>query len=65
MSTTSQKDAFSVKFLYTHCKESLHFYSRVKLYLVDSYCFVILARRLFFYFLFISLSHQIEITTVV
>ena len=27
-----------------HCKETLHFYNRVKLYLVDSYCFVILAR---------------------
>ena len=27
-----------------HCKETLHFYKMVKLYLVDSYCFTNLAR---------------------
>ena len=33
----------TVKFLYIHCKETLHFYKTKKLYLVDSYCFVFLA----------------------
>ena len=36
----------TVKFLYTHCKESLHFYKTIKLYFIDYYQVAILAQSM-------------------